>query len=151
MEYINEDTEPLIHVERRGRKPLYPWDEWLRHNKPVRLVEGADFTCRLSSLRQQAFTQAANRHGSLSTHTGVDLAGNNVLELTFQFSAQYLAKMERIEREGDRAMAVHSAIAAEEVDDFDFPTTTSRQKELTTELIDDPTNRNGAKWGPPQA
>lgn len=153
-EIVNEDSEPLIQRQ-RGRKPLYPWNEWLRHNTTVRLTEGVHFDCRPNSIRQQAFNQAANRHGTITTKMGEDFAGNAVLELTFQFRPAYLARQEKIRIEGDKAMGIHEEIKTgaiqnemRVIDEFETASE-RRQKELDTHAIDDPRARNGQKWGPP--
>lgn len=151
MEVVNAESEPLIQGK-RGRKAIYPWDEWLRHNVTVRLVEGQDFTCKIHSLRQQAFNQTTNRHGTLKTHVGTDAAGRTVLELTFSFTAAYFRKLEQTRIEGDRAMGIHSEpirTGIKPLDDDDMEIDVPSHREIADNEIDNPVARNGKKWGPP--
>jgi hypothetical protein len=91
MEIVSDNSEPLING-RRGRPSQYNWNEWLQHGKRVRLIEGVDFTCRTSSIRQQAYNQAMNRHGTVSTHIAKMTSGMWAVELTFWYNDSYLAK-----------------------------------------------------------
>lgn len=156
MEIVDENSEPLIQGT-RGRKPMYPWNEWLRHNVTVRITEGIDFNCKPNSIRQQAFNQATNRHGTIATRGGVDVSGRATLEITFSFSAAYLKAQDKIRIEGDIAMGIHEPIRTgviplEDKDDdtdLDYLIKPSRQRELEDQLIDNPVARQGQKWGPP--
>jgi hypothetical protein len=148
VEIVDDNTEPLIQ-QQRGRKALYPWDQWLRHNVTVRLVEGVDFKCKPHSIRQQAFNQATNRHGTITTSMGADLAGNQVLELRFRFTDAYIKAQERIQREGDRLMGIQErgTSTSSSLDDDDMEIQIPN-RQLDDE-VDSPTLRNGKVWGPP--
>ena len=53
-----------------GRPVKYPWDEWLVHNKTVRLYRGDDFRIAPDSLRPQIHAQAKRRGGTVKTSLG---------------------------------------------------------------------------------
>lgn len=87
MEIVDENSEPLQSLSRpRGK---YPWNEWLVHGKTVKLVEGVDFTCRASSLRQQAYNRALDMHGTLQSRMARQ-GTRYVIELRFNYHEDYL-------------------------------------------------------------
>jgi len=121
MEIVNENTPPLIK-RHGGRQPKYPWDEWLRHNHAVRLVEGSDFDCTAASLRMMSYNQARRRGGRVRVSIGEDILGRNTVELTFQFTTATIKKQQR------------------ELDDVE---------QVDNDLVDDSEIVTG-QWGPPK-
>ena|ERR1700760_136591 len=112
MRIIDENTPPLIR-NKRGRNPLYPWDEWLQHGKAVMLTEGEDFHCRPSSIRQQAYNRALDKHGRLTATMARTDEGIWTVTLTFWYDDAYLAAHPEL----DPAMAEAQRIADETADD----------------------------------
>ena len=63
---------------RRGRRPLYPWDEWL-DGQARRLEHGADFTSSAGTLRTAVHKAAARR--DMTAQTVID--GSDLLVQAF--------------------------------------------------------------------
>jgi hypothetical protein len=159
-------------LPKRGRPPIRDWNLWLQLNKKVTLYSGEDFDCDRASIRQQAYTKAKERGGRVKVKYREDLR-RPAIELTFVPSGtvQRLPSVSEPDRnDGHLTEAEIDALyrqvhpeafetesildnsdlprSIDEVDDFDFPTTSSR--EAADNLIDDPTKRQGQKWGPPE-
>jgi hypothetical protein len=62
------DTMPK--VSRSGRKPLYNYDDLFSHGeKPVKLVQGEDFTCSTRTMRHNLYRQSKTRNLDIKTVT----------------------------------------------------------------------------------
>jgi hypothetical protein len=166
VEIVDENSEPLLEV-RRGRPSMYDWDNWLRHNKVVRLTHGKDFTCKPESLRPQIYNQAAARNGSAKVHFGHDLSHRRTIDITFTFNESAFTDLMEREDELERQRAIlrerrvppptpsaplgFDAEETEEERELRRGRARAANVEIANELgIRDLDNRPAGKWGPPE-
>ncbi len=60
----------------------YPWAKWWASKKPIRLVQGVDYTCKSESLRQRIWSKARDDRVTVSVNTERRDDGTDVLTLT---------------------------------------------------------------------
>jgi hypothetical protein len=94
MEIVSDNSAPLIDGQ-RGRPTKHRWDQWLQHGKTVRLIEGVDFVCKASSIRQQAYNRAMDKHGTVQTRVARTADGTFAVEITFWNDEAFLMKQAR--------------------------------------------------------
>jgi len=98
VQIVDENTPPLIQ-KKRGRKTLYKWDDFLKHNKTIRLTRGEDYHVPTESFLPQVYNAARRRNGTVSVTRGEDILDRDVLDVTFTFNESYFRKQSRAEAE----------------------------------------------------
>jgi hypothetical protein len=131
-EFVDENTPPLIQ-NKGGRKGIYKWDDWFKHNKSIRLTQGKDFDVSVQTFMPQIYNAASRRNGTVTVKKGEDILGNTILEVTFSFNAKYFRDLDRMHQEIERDVREPSEPAPEVPEDG---------------LLDDSVVQPG-QWGPP--
>jgi hypothetical protein len=129
MEIVDENSEPLIK-NKGGRQGFHKWDEWLKHNVTVRLVQGVDFESTIPAFMPQIYNAARRRNGTAHVSKGRDMLDRDILEVTFSFNERYFRDLDRVHKEIEQAPSTAAPVLPEDG------------------LLSDDTIQPG-QWGPP--